>query len=457
MTTPNPFAALSPSQPVLDPEPLNAPSVTPATAAVVFNASSPALNDPAPTGFAREFTETVETIPPEKAAKPLVDAPGIRSAVESVTPSRGVITLAGESGGIEPEAAKRKFESLLYRNLDDDASDLHLSVDTRPWQGIHDEMSQMEGENVVDLALMEAMLKSVRTDEHWEKFLSEKRLDFSHATERSRFRCHYGISNDQPYGVFRTIANEIPEWDTLGLPEVVKAFAELEKGLVIFVGTTNSGKSSSLASLLDVVNAGQRKKIISIESPVEYLHQHKKSMFVQREVGRDVDSFSIGVEDAMREAPHIILVGELRDRETMMAAISAATSGHLVFATMHAESTADAPTRILDSMPAERIDEVRASLSRSLKAVVYQKLLPRKGEGRRVLAVEVLHVDPGVASMIRQNKLEGIQGKLMDTSKGNISFEASLVKLVKANLINERTARRFELREDGYDRLAKGL
>lgn len=393
-----------------------------------------------------------------------VSAPAVTPPATSVATSplgQQAVGLAPNRNGADAEvfdedlaAAKRKFESLLYRNLDDKASDLHLSVDTVPWQGIYGKMFMMDDESIVELAAMESMLKSVREPEHWEKFLREKRLDFSHATERSRFRCHYGISADKPYGVFRTIANEIPAYKDLGLPAVVREFAEYESGLVIFVGVTNSGKSSSLAALLDIINEEQQKKIISIESPVEYLHKHKKSMFVQREVGRDVESFTIGVEDAMREAPHIILVGELRDRETMMAAISAATSGHLVFATMHAESTADAPTRILDSMPPERVDEVRSSLSRSLKAVVYQKLLPKKGVEGRVLAAEVLKIDAGVSNMIRNNKLEGIQGKLMDASSGNVSFEASLVKLVQENKINERTARRYELQTDGYDRLA---
>jgi len=433
----NPFAAAMPQA---------VPAAGTAAAPVMFSPDAFPAAVPLPEQGESEFLETVERIP--VSAKPQsVDGP-------VVTPPRGIIALESESGGPEFAEGKRKFEALLYRNLDDEASDLHLSVDTVPWQGINDKMWQMPDENIVDEKQMEAMLRSIRSSSNWDKFLAEKRLDFSHATERSRFRCHYGISNNQPYGVFRTIANKIPAFDTLGLPDVVKDFAELEKGLIIFVGTTNSGKSSSLASLLDVINEEQQKKIIGIESPVEYLHTHKKSMIVQREVGRDVDSFAIGVEDAMREAPHIILVGELRDKETMMAAISAATSGHLVFATMHAESTADAPTRILDSMPAERLDEVRASLSRSLKAVVYQKLVPEKLTGKRVLAVEVLHIDQGVATMIRSNKLEGIQGKLMDKSLGNISFETSLVELVRANRINERTAKRYELTKGGYQRLA---
>lgn len=363
------------------------------------------------------------------------------------------VNLTAAAGPVEPAADRRQIESLLYRNIDDEASDLHLSIGTTPWQGIHGKMQRMEDASEIDAPSMHSMLQSLRSEDDWDKFLAEKRLDFSHETPRSRFRCHYGVANSEPYGVFRTISNTITPFADLGLPPIVRTFADWESGLVIFIGVTNSGKSSSLTALVDIINDEQAKKIIGIESPVEALHKHKKSMVIQREVGRDVDSFAIGIEDAMREAPHVILVGELRDQETMSAAISAATSGHLVFATMHAESTADAPTRILDSIPAAKVDEVRSSLSRSLKAVVYQKLLPIKGGGGRALAAEVLIVDSAISNMIRQNKLEGIQAKLMDTSSGCISFERSLLKLVNDGIINERTAERAELRPGSYKRL----
>lgn len=348
----------------------------------------------------------------------------------------------------------RAIDALLYKSLDAKASDLHLSVGTVPWLGIHGRMTRMKDDSEdIGSESMEAMLKSLRHEDDWARFEKEKRLDFSHATPRSRFRCHYAVSNEEPYAVFRTIPNEIPTFDALGLPAIVKEIAKWESGLVIFIGVTNSGKSSSMAVLTDLINEHEEKKIIGVESPVEYLHTHKKSMIVQREVGRDVESFQIGIEDAMREAPHVIIVGEMRDPETMSAAISAATSGHLVLATMHAESTADAPTRILDSMPAGRLDEVRSSLSRSLKAVIYQKLLPIKGGGGRVLAAEVMKVDAGISNMIRNNKLEGIQGKLLEKGSGCITFESSLLELVRTNKINERTAERAELREGSYLRL----
>lgn len=354
---------------------------------------------------------------------------------------------------VEPEDTTREINKLLYRNIDDKASDLHLAVGTTPWQSVHGRTRQMPESDEIDSATMTQLLRSLTDDRAWADYKANKRLDFSYATPRSRFRCHYAIAGEEPMAVFRTIPNEILHFDKLGLPPIIKTFAEWESGLVIFIGVTGSGKTLSCGSILDLINENHEKKIVTIENPVELLHKHKKSMVVQREVGRDVDSFAIGIEDAMREAPDVILVGEMRDAETMSAAISAATSGHLVFATMHAESTADAPTRILDSMPPGRVEEVRSALSRSLRAVVYQKLIVKKGGEGRAVATEVLLVNAAISNMIRSNKLEGIQGQLLDKNSGCIPFEVSLHDLVQRNLINERSAERAEIKTGSYNRI----
>jgi twitching motility protein PilT len=407
------------------------------------------------------------TAPPvaAPAAQPALAAPPSQSLAPAATaastllaaqPAAPVAPLASDPLPPAPSAAEpgtRGIDKLLYRNLDDKASDLHLAVGTMPWQSVHGRTRRMPESEEIDGQTMLELLQSLTDDKAWASYKAKKRLDFSYATPRSRFRCHYAIATEEPMAVFRTIPNEILHFDKLGLPPVIKTFAEWESGLVIFIGVTGSGKTLSCGSILDLINENHEKKIITIENPVELLHKHKKSMVVQREVGRDVDSFAIGIEDAMREAPDVILVGEMRDAETMSAAISAATSGHLVFATMHAESTADAPTRILDSMPPGRVEEVRSALSRSLRAVVYQKLIPKKGGEGRAVATEVLLVNSAISNMIRNNKLEGIQGQLLDKNSGCIPFEVSLHDLVQKNLINERAAERAEIKAGSYKRI----
>lgn len=347
------------------------------------------------------------------------------------------------------------IETLLGQMLDLNASDLHLATGTFPWISQHGRTLPMPGlkDRVLSEAAMLSLLQQIVTPERWESYLKNKRLDFSHATEYSRYRGHYArAGGGKPMAVFRTIPNVVPNFEDLGLPEVMRTFVDAESGLYPIIGVTGSGKSSTLAALLKEIKMRHAKKIISIEAPVEFRHDHGKSMVIQREVGVDVDSMAIGIEDAMREAPDIIVVGEMRDSATMQAALQAATSGHVVFTTLHAESTADAPTRILDSMPPERVNEVRSMLSRSLKAVVYQKLLPTKGGEGRALAAEVLLMNPAISNMIRTNNLEGIVAQLNDKESGNIPFEVSLARLVLDGIVNEKTAERSELRAGSFKR-----
>jgi twitching motility protein PilT len=352
----------------------------------------------------------------------------------------------------------KAIDALLYRALDSKASDLHITAGEVPWVSVHGSTQHLPGVLPVMTADMIAgMFMEMVSPEQWANYRATKRLDFSHATPRSRFRAHFAIAGGKPMGVFREIPNTVPDFKDLGLPDKVGDLIDLEGGIVFFCGVTGSGKSSSLAALIKLMKTRHARKIITIENPIEFKHTSDRSLIVQREVGlgADVDSFSLGIEDAMREAPDVILVGEMRDPETMSAAISAASSGHLVFSTIHAESTADVPTRILDSMPEGRVNDVRAQLSRSLKAVVYQKLLPKVGGEGRAVATEVLINNPAIANMIRQNDLEGIQGQLNSVKSGCIPFEVSLVNLVLDNVVRESTAERAEIRPGSFERQKK--
>ncbi|MCC3292568.1 type IV pilus twitching motility protein PilT [Arthrobacter sp. zg-Y1110] len=349
--------------------------------------------------------------------------------------------------------AARYIDALLSRTLDMHGSDLHLAAGKPPWVSRHGVIMPMEGiTNVFSGPQLVSMFKQMVAATEWSRYMANKRLDFSYSIPQSRFRVHFAVSGGQPMAVFRTIPNEVPDYDDLGLPPGVKDLIHLESGIIPFVGVTGSGKSSSLAALIKLAKNAYSKKIITIENPVEFKHADGKSLIIQREIGPDVDSFALGIEDAMREAPDIIVVGEMRDPETMMAAITAATSGHLVLTTIHAESTADVPTRILDSMPESRVADVRAQLSRSLRAAVYQKLLPKKGGEGRVLAAEVMMMNSAIANMIRQNDLEGIASQLMVKSSGSIPFEVSLVNLVADGIVNESAAIRAELTPGSYMR-----
>lgn len=339
-----------------------------------------------------------------------------------------------------------EIDQYMMRAIDHEASDLHLQSGEYPWLSIHGDTVKMDGMStpLSETQLID-MLRAI-APKRWVEFTNKKRLDFAHKVNGIRFRCHYAMSQGAPFAVFRRINDTIPAFQALGLPGNVLSLTQLPAGIVLFVGVTGSGKSTSLASLEDDILKNQAIRMITVESPIEYVLTSQKSLVTQREVGRDVDSFGLGIEDAMREAPDVIQIGEMRDPETMQAAIRAATSGHLVFSTMHCESAPDAPTRILDAMPGDKLNDVRAQLSRSLKAVVYQRLLPRKGGGGRVLAYEVMIVNAPIANMIRNNDLENIQNQLTMTGTGCISFEQSLAKLVKDNKITEETARRYSLR-----------
>lgn len=353
-----------------------------------------------------------------------------------------------------PEAkSANAVDYLLYRTLDMKGSDLHLVVGSTPWASVYGKTVPLQGiARELDAASLRTILRQMVSEEEWAQFWAKKRLDFSYSTERANFRGHFAVAGGEPMAVFRTIPSVVPDFDSLGLPEIIRSFIDAEAGLYLFIGVTGSGKSSSLAALIKLAQEKYAKKITTIEAPIEFRHSNGRSLVVQREVGRDVDSFALGVEDALRENPDIILVGEMRDPETMTAALSATSSGHLVFSTLHAGSTADAPARILEAMPPDRIADTRAQLARSLKGVVYQKLLPRKGGEGRVVATEVLMMNTAISNMIKNNNTEGIAGQLLAKDSGSIPFEVSLVNLVLDGIINESTAIDAELTDGSYFR-----
>ena len=342
------------------------------------------------------------------------------------------------------------IDALLYKQLDAGASDLHISDGQKPWLTVLGQTQRMNGDyHAFDPTTIERVLRPMVPDEEWLDFLREKRLDYSYDTPRSSFRAHLGISDGQPYGVFRAIPHTIPdiEDESVVLPGSVRALVDAEHGLHIFSGVTGSGKTTTQAILLQAMNRKHGRKIIMLENPREFRYHSDKSLIIQREIGkrRDVSTFAQGIEDAMREAPDVIVIGEMRDPETMGAALRAASSGHLVLATIHAESATDVPTRILDSMPEGRLNDVRSQLSRTLRTVIYQKLIMTKGNKGRALASEVLVTNQIIRNQIRQNNLEGINAQMRLNGSGCLTFEDAVAELINRGTINESDGVKSEL------------
>lgn len=387
----------------------------------------------------------------------LVTSPALSPAELAAEARAQSVALFAPPVGLENYVPKR-IDQLLNYVVDTGASDLHVYADKAPWSSLFGQTLPMT-DKVMDWKTVAGLLRDMVSDAEWDKFVRTRRLDFGYQNPKSRFRAHFGVSHGVPYGVFRTINNKVPDLEDLKVPDIIGTFSQFTSGLVLFVGVTGSGKSSLQAGLVKKKNGEDSHKIITIEEPIEYRHTDNKCLITQREVGpgRDVESFALGVQDAMREAPDMILIGEMRDPETVSAALSAASSGHLVFSTLHAESTADAPTRILDGTPVGRVNEVRAQLSRTLRAVVYQRLLPAVGGEGRVAATEVLIMNQAISNMIRNNELEGIAGQLGAKDTGSIPFERSLANLVLDGKVMRSVAEKVEIRHGSLaERLGDG-
>ena len=244
-----------------------------------------------------------------------------------------------------------------------------------------------------------------------------------------RCRAHLFLQQGQPSIAIRLLAEGIPGIETLGLPEVVHTFADFSKGLVLVTGETGSGKSTTLASLIDHINHRRPVHVITLEDPIEYLYQPDLALINQREIGRDTLNFATGLRSALREDPDVLLVGEMRDLETVETAILAAETGHLVFATLHTGSAVEAIDRIVNVFPEGRQPLIRTTLSMTLKAVLSQRLLPRKGGGR-VLACEVMMPTPAICHMIREGKLSQIENAMLTGAQaGSITMAQSLEAL----------------------------
>ncbi|KRE93415.1 type IV pili twitching motility protein PilT [Paenibacillus sp. Soil766] len=322
------------------------------------------------------------------------------------------------------------------------ASDIHITVNSPAMFRIHGELKPVNDQILTPLDTLE-MAKELMTNEQYELFLEKGDSDLSYGiADVSRYRVNIYKQKGHVGLTIRLIPTQVPEMEVLGLPAIAQDFAKKPQGLVLVTGPTGSGKSTTLAAILDYINRTRNDHIITLEDPIEFVHQHKSCIVNQREIGVDTNSFSAGLRAALRQDPDVILVGEMRDLETISIAITAAETGHLVFGTLH---TADAPQtidRIIDVFPSEGQQQVRVQLASVMLGVMAQRLLPTADGSGRVAAIEVLVNTPAVANLIRSEKVHQIRS-VMQTGKsqGMQTMEMALRELLQQRIITVDTAK----------------
>lgn len=330
---------------------------------------------------------------------------------------------------------------LLEYAVKQGASDLHLSAGSVPMIRVHGRMRKLNIPPPTPEDMITA-ISSILTTEQLERLEEMKEIDLSQKLEGlARFRVNV-YSQINGYGIaFRTIPSSIRGFEDLGLPEVLKDLALRERGLLLFTGPTGCGKSTSLAACIDYINEYKELHIITIEDPIEYYHSSRNCLINQRELGVNTHSFANALRSALREDPDVILVGEMRDLETISLALTAAETGHLVFATLHTSSAAKTIDRVIDIFPASQKTQVRSMLAESLEAVVAQKLLPKKGGVGRTIACEVMVASVAVRNLIREDKIYQIPSVIQSGGKqGMQSLDQDLQRLLHKGMIDRETA-----------------
>lgn len=332
------------------------------------------------------------------------------------------------------------LEKILDKAIEMKASDIHLTNKIKPTIRTDGKLIALEDFQVNDQQILEKFVEELlKSDFNLNKYEKEKNFDGSFEYNNMRFRIHAYKQRGTCAVSLRLIPKQIPSLDSLNLPKVTKKFVNMKNGLILITGVTGSGKSTTLASIIGEINKRQNKHIITIEDPIEFIHEHNKSIINQREVGSDVLSFSDAVRAAMREDPDILLVGEMRDAETIANAVTMAETGHLVFGTLHTRSVAESVDRIIDVFPPSQQEQIRVQLANSLVGVMSQELLNKKGGGRVALC-EVMIVDDAIRSLIREQGSPNATNDqiLMGIKKtGSVSKLHHLAELVATDLVEE--------------------
>jgi twitching motility protein PilT len=333
------------------------------------------------------------------------------------------------------------FAEVLLQVMERNASDLHLTAGSPPMIRHHGRLHALDYPRLTPQTTREVVY-SILTNDQRQKLETDWQIDLAYSIPgKARFRVNAFFQRAAISAALRLIPSEMPKLDTLGLPPVLEEFTKKPRGFVLVTGPTGSGKSTSLAAMLDLINETRHEHILSIEDPIEFLHRHKKCIVNQRELGADAQSFSLGLKAALRQDPDVILVGEMRDLETISTALTAAETGHLVFATLHTQDTAQTVDRIVDVFPPEQQQQVRVQLSVALQGIVTQQLLPTADGKGRCCATEVLIPTPAVRNLIREGKTHQIYSALQTGGQfGMQTMDASLAQLVRQHKISRELA-----------------
>ncbi len=349
-----------------------------------------------------------------------------------------------------------KIEILLEEVVRKKASDLHLQVGLPPMLRIDGALTPVVSADVLTEETTETLIFAVLDEDQKQILLKDKEFDFSFAFgDLGRFRVNAFHERGNLAAAMRLIPNEILSIEQLGLPAVVNKFAEYPRGLVLVTGPTGSGKSTTLAAMIHKINLERAQHIITIEDPIEYTHRSKRSVIVQREVHYDTYSFSAALRSALREDPDVVLIGEMRDLETIASAITIAETGHLVLATLHTNSAAQSIDRMIDVFPPHQQPQIRAQLSNILMAICSQRLIPSIGGGR-MAAAEILVATPAVRNIIREGKTHQLEAVIQTGAEyGMQAMDKTLVTLVKSGTISYDEARNFAVDIGELDRLMR--
>jgi twitching motility protein PilT len=333
------------------------------------------------------------------------------------------------------------FADVLLEVMERNASDLHLTAGSPPMMRHHGRLHALDYPRLTPQTTRE-VIYSILTNDQRKRLETDWQIDLAYSIPgKARFRVNAYFQRAALSAAFRLIPEEMPQLGSLGVPPVLEELTKKPRGFVLVTGPTGSGKSTTLAAMLDLINDTRHEHILTIEDPIEFLHKHKNCIVNQRELGADAQSFSLGLKAGLRQDPDVILVGEMRDLETISTALTAAETGHLVFATLHTQDTAQTVDRIVDVFPPDQQQQVRVQLSVALQGIVTQQLLPRADSQGRVVACEVLMPTPAVRNLIREGKTHQIYSALQTGGQfGMQTMDAALAQLVREHKITRELA-----------------
>ncbi|MCU1417014.1 MAG: type pili twitching motility protein PilT [Schumannella sp.] len=437
--------------------PVNTPAPAPAGPATLASMPNPPMPNPAmpnPGPVPVPPQSNIDAAPPAAppTAAPLLAAAPAPGATAAPAPSP-----AAELAIAEAPIANGDVISALEQVLFTGASDLHVTANSMPMLRVDGRLRPVPGAAMWTQDEVMIAVRALMTEEQQETFDKNHELDFAYALPGgTRFRVNCYQQRGATGAAFRIISTNIRSLEELGLPDIVAQFATLPRGLVLVTGPTGSGKSTTLAALIDLVNRTRYDHIVTVEDPIEYVHANKRSLINQREVGSDTHSFSAALKHVLRQDPDVILVGEMRDLETISVALTAAETGHLVFATLHTQDAAQTIDRIIDVYPSHQQDQIRTQLAATLQGVVSQTLVPRASGAGRVIATEVLITTPAISNLIREGKAHQITSSMQaGRALGMHTMDQHLADLVNEGEISRENAFEKAHDPDSLERLIR--